>query len=162
MSADQKSASTAKVKRLCLPILIASFPSPKMLAAALARHAPRRVLGSRTLAQLPNSNLPSLDFSPEVQEEQTTGAKSSKDSLSSVEIKRRRLGRISLAVLVLGFGINAVYMGREWDESELKAKKLVSLSVGVTHLCSHAARPLKTHRRRVSDGQKNASLICLT
>ncbi|KAF7356753.1 Mitochondrial import inner membrane translocase subunit TIM50 [Mycena venus] len=92
---------------------------------------PRRALrfsGSRTLAQLPNqlpnSNLPSLDFSPEVQEEQTTGAKSSKDSLSSVEIRRRRLGRISLAVLALGFGINMVYMGREWDESELKAKKL--------------------------------------
>ncbi|KAJ7245159.1 NIF-domain-containing protein [Mycena haematopus] len=100
-----------------------------MLAAALARNAPRRALPlSRALAQLPsklpNSNLPSLDFSPEVQEEHTTGAKSSKDSLSSVEIKRRRLGRISLAVLVLGFGINVVYMGRDWDESELKAKKL--------------------------------------
>jgi import inner membrane translocase subunit TIM50 len=95
---------------------------------ALARNVPRRVLrptGSRALAQLPNSNLPSLDFSPEP--EQTTGAKSSKDSLSSVEQKRRRIGRISLAVLVLGFGINVAYMGREWDEFELKAKKLVRL-----------------------------------
>ncbi|KAJ7634158.1 HAD-like domain-containing protein [Mycena polygramma] len=71
------------------------------MLAALARNAPRRALrpsGSRALAQLPNSNLPSLDFSPG--------------------------GRISLAVLVLGFGINVAYMGREWDESELKAKKL--------------------------------------
>ncbi|KAF8216325.1 HAD-like protein [Mycena galopus ATCC 62051] len=99
-----------------------------MLAAALARNAPRRALRARTFAQLPSrppiKNVPSLDFSPEVQEEHTTGAKSSKDSLSSVEIKRRRLGRISLAVLALGFGINVIYMGREWDEAELKAKKL--------------------------------------
>lgn len=94
------------------------------MLAAVARNVPRRALrpsGSRLLAQ--NSNLPSLDFSPE--SEHTTGAKSSKDSLSSVEKKRRTMGRISLAVLVLGFGINAAYMGREWDEVELKAKKLV-------------------------------------
>ncbi|KAK7030752.1 mitochondrial import inner membrane translocase subunit TIM50 [Favolaschia claudopus] len=102
-----------------------------MFAAALARNGPRRALRlapSRTLAQLPNqppsSNLPSLDFSPQVQEEQTTGAKSSKDSLSSVELRRRRIGRISFAALLLGFGLNAVYMGREWDEFELKAKKM--------------------------------------
>ncbi|KAJ7767465.1 HAD-like domain-containing protein [Mycena maculata] len=95
------------------------------MLAGLARNASRRALrpsGSRAMTQLPNSNVPSLDFSPE--SEQTTGAKSSKDSLSSVEQKRRNMGRISLAVLVLGFGINAIYMGREWDETELKAKKL--------------------------------------
>ncbi|KAJ6591746.1 HAD-like domain-containing protein [Mycena vulgaris] len=94
------------------------------MLAALARNAPRRAFpsGSRHLAQLNNSNLPSLDFSPE--SEHTTGAKSSKDSLSSVEQRRRTMGRVSLAVLVLGFGINVLYMGREWDESELKPKKL--------------------------------------
>ena len=98
------------------------------MLAALARNAPRRALrpsGSRPFAQLPNSNLPSLDFSPEA--EQTTGAKSSKDSLSSVEKRRRRMGRISVAVLALGFGINVAYMGREWDEAELKGKKLVGV-----------------------------------
>ncbi|KAJ6621310.1 HAD-like domain-containing protein [Mycena sp. CBHHK59/15] len=91
----------------------------------LARNASRRALRpstARAFADLPKSNVPSLDFSPDV--EQTTGAKSSKDSLSSVEKKRRAMGRVSLAVLVLGFGINAAYLGREWDESELKAKKL--------------------------------------
>ncbi|KAJ7077911.1 HAD-like domain-containing protein [Mycena belliarum] len=95
------------------------------MLAAVARNVPRRALQpsrARGFAQLPNQNLPSLDFSPEV--DQTTGAKSSKDSLSSVEQKRRTLGRISLLVLGLGFGINVLYLGREWDESELKAKKL--------------------------------------
>ncbi|KAJ7281664.1 HAD-like domain-containing protein [Mycena rebaudengoi] len=94
------------------------------MLAALARNAPRRAFSSspRALAKLPNSNVPSLDFSPE--SEHTTGAKSSKDTLSSREQKRRALGRVSLAVLVLGFGINVAYMGRDWDESELKAKKL--------------------------------------
>ncbi|KAJ7180504.1 HAD-like domain-containing protein [Mycena filopes] len=95
------------------------------MLAALARNASRRALppaGSRAFAELPKSNVPSLDFSPEI--EQPTGAKSSKDSLSSVEKRRKRIGRVSLAVLVLGFGINAMYMGREWDEAELKAKKL--------------------------------------
>ncbi|KAJ7623368.1 HAD-like domain-containing protein [Roridomyces roridus] len=95
------------------------------MLAALARNAPRRALRplvSRGLADLPPSNVPSLDFAPEP--EQTTGAKSSKDSLSSVEKRRRTLGRISLAVLALGFGINVIYLGRDWDELELKAKKL--------------------------------------
>ncbi|KAJ7126533.1 HAD-like domain-containing protein [Mycena crocata] len=95
------------------------------MLAAVARNVSRRAIrpaGTRTLAQLPNSNLPSLDFSSEP--EQTTGAKSSKDTLSSVEKRRRDIGRVSLAILALGFGINVVHMGRDWDEAELKAKKL--------------------------------------
>lgn len=73
-----------------------------------------------------SASLPSLDVSPEEPGgPQRTGAKSSKGSLSSSERKRRFMGRVSLAVLALGFGLNAVYMGREWEEDELKAKKMV-------------------------------------
>jgi import inner membrane translocase subunit TIM50 len=75
----------------------------------------------------PTWGVPSLDFSPTepAEERQRTGAKSSKDSLSSVERKRRVMGRVSLGVLVLAFGLNAVYMGREWDAAELKSRKMV-------------------------------------
>ncbi|KAF8901871.1 HAD-like domain-containing protein [Gymnopilus junonius] len=34
------------------------------------------------------------------------------------------MSRISLALLALAFGAGTVYMGREWEEDELKAKKL--------------------------------------
>lgn len=73
------------------------------------------------------SSVPSLDFSPPEPTEgpQRTGAKSSKGSLSSGERKRRAMGRITLAVLALAFGVNTVYMGREWEEDELRVKKLV-------------------------------------
>ncbi|KAJ8507725.1 hypothetical protein ONZ45_g5223 [Pleurotus djamor] len=72
------------------------------------------------------ASLPSLDISPadQVNERQRTGAKSSKDSLSSTELRRRNMGRVSLAVLALAFGVNAVYMGREYDAEELKARKM--------------------------------------
>ncbi|KAF7309668.1 Mitochondrial import inner membrane translocase subunit TIM50 [Mycena indigotica] len=103
--------------------------------SAITRTVPSRVLRlahTRAYSQPPQpptppppsgpSNLPSLDFSP--QSEQQTGAKSSKDSLSSVELRRRRLGRLSAVVLALGFGINTIYLGREWEEEELKARKL--------------------------------------
>jgi len=53
-----------------------------------------------------------------------TGAKSSKDSLSSIERKRRNLGRASLALLGLGIASGAVYLGRNWEEGELKSLKI--------------------------------------
>ncbi|KLO05854.1 HAD-like protein [Schizopora paradoxa] len=71
----------------------------------------------------------SLDFSP-VQESQEqraegqTGAKSSKDSLSSIERKRRNIGRASLAMLGLGIAAGAVFLGRDWEEGELKSLKI--------------------------------------
>ncbi|KAH8103481.1 HAD-like protein [Cristinia sonorae] len=75
-----------------------------------------------------SSSLPSLDISPAVEEEpkQRTGARSSKDSLSSIERKRRFMGRVSLAALLLGAAVQTWYMGREWDEDELKDKRLKS------------------------------------
>ncbi|TDL22925.1 HAD-like protein [Rickenella mellea] len=65
----------------------------------------------------------SLDFSPE--EKQTrTGAKSSKQSLSSIERKRRVMGRVTLAMLGLGLLGGGFYLGRQWDEEELKERKM--------------------------------------
>ncbi|KAJ3482365.1 hypothetical protein NLI96_g7027 [Meripilus lineatus] len=73
-----------------------------------------------------SSSLPSLDFVPSFEEEQTqrTGAKSSKGSLSSIERKRRFLGRVSLAVLLLGAGVQTWFLGREWDDGELRERRL--------------------------------------
>ncbi|KIJ06574.1 hypothetical protein PAXINDRAFT_103307 [Paxillus involutus ATCC 200175] len=73
------------------------------------------------------SSLPSLDFQPaELGPEKLgrTGAKSSKDSLSSIERRRSLWGRLSLAIFVLALGAEAVYLGREWEADELSAKKL--------------------------------------
>ncbi|KAI0700964.1 HAD-like domain-containing protein [Cerioporus squamosus] len=59
---------------------------------------------------IPSSSVvPSLDFSPgeEDAKQERTGAKSSKDSLSSIERRRRFLGRVS-----------------PWEEDELRAKKM--------------------------------------
>lgn len=78
-----------------------------------------------------SSSLPSLDFVPSFEEEQTqrTGAKSSKGSLSSIERKRRFLGRVSLAVLLLGAGVQTWFLGREWDDGELRERRLVCCSI---------------------------------
>lgn len=72
----------------------------------------------------------SLDIQPTepVTDTQRTGAKSSKDSLSSIERRRRYLGRMALGAFALAFGAQVFYMGREWDENELKSKKLVQFS----------------------------------
>ena len=67
----------------------------------------------------------SLDFMPEQNEPQRTGAKSSKDSLSSIERKRRNASRFSLAMLGLGAVAAVVYMGRDWEGGELKHLKIV-------------------------------------
>ena len=80
-----------------------------------------------------SSVIPSLDFDPEGPEaggagagRERTGAKSSKDSLSSIERRRRFLGRVSLAMILAGAGAVTWVAGRPWEEDELKAKKLVS------------------------------------
>ena len=73
------------------------------------------------------SSVPTLDFSPPEpsEEAQRTGAMSSKEYKTVRERTRRSRTRISLALLLLAFGANAVYMGREWEEEELKVKKMV-------------------------------------
>lgn len=77
----------------------------------------------------------SLDFSPLAEQEdqheqpQRTGAKSSKDSLSSIERKRRAMSRATLALMGLGAIAGVFYIGREWEDDELREKRLVSLAV---------------------------------
>ncbi|KAL4068765.1 HAD-like domain-containing protein [Scleroderma yunnanense] len=94
------------------------------------RYLVSQVPPSKNVSQLsspPASHVPSLDFHPIEQEPgqtQRTGAKSSKDSLSSIERKRRLLARFSLAILAVGIGVQLVYLGREWDPEEFKGKKL--------------------------------------
>lgn len=76
--------------------------------------------------------VPSLDFSPpEIQpgpqkDRERTGAKSSKGSLSASEKRRQNIGKLSLGFLGLSLGLGIFYMGRTWEEHELKRMKLVS------------------------------------
>ena len=71
--------------------------------------------------------LPSLDILPadEDIDGQRTGAKSSKDSLSSAEMQRRRMGRVSAVLLAMLLGGQVAYMTREWSPEDLAAKKMV-------------------------------------
>lgn len=100
---------------------------------SLASQAPPPKPPSAPKPPLPNKpstssgSILNLDFQPGEQEaeSQRTGAKSSKDSLSSIERRRRYLGRIALGAFALAFGVQVTMMGREWEEHELKAKKMV-------------------------------------
>jgi mitochondrial import inner membrane translocase subunit TIM50 len=115
----------------------------------------------------------SLDFSAAENAEadtQRTGAKSSKGSLSSSERRRRVLGRVALGVFVMALGAQSMWMGREWDEHELKEKKLVSsISIsenpklpGELTLKNNTHSELKMHPQRGGDGQNLDSLTSST
>ena len=76
--------------------------------------------------ETPISALPSLDFVPgEEPNRERTGAKSSKDSLSSIERKRRFWSRVSMGMLALGAGAVTWHAGREWEEDELREMRMV-------------------------------------
>ncbi|KAF5374619.1 hypothetical protein D9615_008973 [Tricholomella constricta] len=77
-------------------------------------------------APLQSGSVPSLDFAPPdpAEQQQRTGARSSKGTLSSAEQKRRNMGRLAMALLTVAFGVNTIHMGRQWEEAELKAKKM--------------------------------------
>ncbi|KAG9308604.1 hypothetical protein JVU11DRAFT_11711 [Chiua virens] len=75
------------------------------------------------------SSLPSLDIDPakrldQAERTERTGAKSSKDSLSSIERRRRFLARTSLGILAIAVGVQVLYLGREWEADELASKKV--------------------------------------
>lgn len=95
-----------------------------------ASKEPRPETPVDTTSQL--GTVPSLDFSPpEIQptpqkDRERTGAKSSKGSLSSSEKRRQNIGKLSLGFLGLYLGLGIFYMGRTWEEDELKRMKLVS------------------------------------
>ncbi|GBE80843.1 Mitochondrial import inner membrane translocase subunit TIM50 [Sparassis crispa] len=94
-------------------------PPPKVPAMEPQRPPPP--------APAPSPSLPSLDFAPSTEEEmrrERTGARSSKDSLSSIERRRRFMARGAMLVAVIGAGVETWYMGRDWEADELKAKKL--------------------------------------
>lgn len=77
---------------------------------------------------VPSSQIvPSLDFDPSAEDakQERTGARSSKDSLSSIERRRRFLGRVSLAMLLVGAGVATWQMGSPLDEEELRARRWV-------------------------------------
>jgi mitochondrial import inner membrane translocase subunit TIM50 len=80
-------------------------------------------------APSPSPTTLSLDFAPPEPgaERERTGAKSSKDSLSSIERRRRQLGRVSFGLFALGLVGGCVYLGREWTEDELVSRKSVRL-----------------------------------
>ena len=69
---------------------------------------------------LPLSMLPTLDFTSasDMPAEGQTGAKSAKESLSTIERRRRLYGRLGIAALGLGLVGAWVYQGREWQEGE--------------------------------------------
>ncbi|KAI0343556.1 HAD-like protein [Trametopsis cervina] len=86
---------------------------------------PAAEIGQEAAASKPISELPSLDFAPgEGPQYERTGAKSSKDSLSSIERKRRYMGRVTMGALLLGAGAATWYSGREWEEDELKQLRM--------------------------------------
>ncbi|KAF6752219.1 import inner membrane translocase subunit tim-50 [Ephemerocybe angulata] len=71
------------------------------------------------------STLPTLDFMPGGPEEpKRTGARSSKDTLSSAEKRRKLMSRVMLAILAGGVAAHTLYLGREWEADELKEKRL--------------------------------------
>lgn len=47
------------------------------------------------------------------------------------------MGRVALGLLVLAAGVQATYMGREWEEQELKEKKMVCCEARVFLTESH-------------------------
>ncbi|KAI0765697.1 NIF-domain-containing protein [Trametes elegans] len=95
----------------------ANPPPPPPPASENPAEDPKPSSGSQIVA--------SLDFDPSAEDarQERTGARSSKDSLSSIERRRRFLGRVSLAMLLVGAGLATWEMGRPWDEEELKAKR---------------------------------------
>src|SRR5260221_4083996 len=75
----------------------------------------------------PSPTTLSLDFAPPEPgtERERTGAKSSKDSLSSIERRRRQLGRVSFGLFALGLVGGGIYLGRQWTEDELVSRRSV-------------------------------------
>ena len=87
--------------------------------------APGEVSDSK-LSELPS--LSTLDFTAadDAPRSERTGARSARDSPSSIERKTRLMSRLMIGAAVLGLGMYATSLGGEWTEAELKEKKMVS------------------------------------
>ncbi|KII95425.1 hypothetical protein PLICRDRAFT_25908 [Plicaturopsis crispa FD-325 SS-3] len=118
---SKKSAKKAKAAAAAA----AASSAPSASETTLSEASPSaEQLPSAPVSPSPTSL--SLDFLPGAPESDggRTGARSSKDSLSSIERRRRYMGRVALGVFALGLGAQTVYMGRDWEEDELKERKL--------------------------------------
>jgi hypothetical protein len=118
----------------------AHIPNAPPAAAQDAQVDTRNVSEQDSLAT-PSPTTLSLDFAPPEPgaERERTGAKSSKDSLSSIERRRRQLGRVSFGLFALGLLSGCVYLGREWTEDELVSRRSVRVTLRSAfvdpHLC---------------------------
>lgn len=105
------------------------------------------------------AGLPTLDFSPSDEPHAgadggRTGAKSSKDSLSSIEQRRQYLSRISFGLMAVALGLYTVTLGSEWTEEELKEKRMVCLiNVYIVWNLMWVFRRWRMRRRRGGDEQ---------
>jgi mitochondrial import inner membrane translocase subunit TIM50 len=118
------------------PRRVFSFhPSVRTLATNGSRpttSSPEQPSTSGSINRLDTSNLPSLDVSSSLENDVNrkpdtgrTGARSSKDSLSSIERRRRYMSRMSMVLVALGLGFYTFSLGSEWTEQELKEKRMV-------------------------------------
>ncbi|KAI0629646.1 NIF-domain-containing protein [Trametes polyzona] len=131
LQAALRSTATRGVAHRSVRCLASKPPPPPPAKSAKPPPPPPPPAASEKPAEaskpLPNSQIvASLDFDPSAEEarQERTGARSSKDSLSSIERRRRFLGRLSLAVLLVGAGVATWQMGQPFDEEELKARKM--------------------------------------
>jgi import inner membrane translocase subunit TIM50 len=88
------------------------------------------------LSELPS--LSTLDFTAadETPRSERTGARSAKDSPSSIERKTRHMSKLMIGIAALGLGVYAASLGGEWTEAELKEKRMVSSTFIGIILCS--------------------------
>jgi hypothetical protein len=75
-----------------------------------------RALPSLDFTAVANTAIPALSAGDVV--DRPTGARSSRESLSTIERKRRFLGRLGLTLLGLGLVGAWAHMGREWEQGE--------------------------------------------
>ncbi|KAI0319290.1 HAD-like domain-containing protein [Amylostereum chailletii] len=112
-------------------------PSPKASSSSAsvtdAVHSSKSPSLTKDSASLTTPSAPapatlSLDFAPpdptESPDTGRTGARSSKDSLSSIEKKRKALSRFGMGVFALGVVAGVVYLGRDWEPEELTERKM--------------------------------------
>ena len=99
-------------------------PNPDHLASDSRPVAPTEASDPK-LSELPS--LSTLDFTAadEQPPSDRTGARSAKDSPSSIERKTRFMSSLMVGVAALGLGMYAISLGGEWTEAELKEKRMV-------------------------------------
>ncbi|KAF8516989.1 HAD-like domain-containing protein [Gautieria morchelliformis] len=71
-----------------------------------------------------------LDFTPRAEPDERTGARSSKGSLSSIERRRRFMGRLAFGIFAMGIGFGVVHLGRPWEPDELSGRQSVDENAG--------------------------------